>query len=98
MNRKQLFKRIKKLQKREMKIIKEKNVGYSSKKDVLENFRFVGEIGLIGRMGDKLIRAKNVIKRGKSNLKDERIEDTLMDLSNYANLLIVYLEVKNAEF
>lgn len=98
MNRKQLFKRIKKLQKREMKIIKEKNVGYSSKKDVLENFRFVGEIGLIGRMGDKLIRAKNVIKRGKSNLKDESIEDTLMDLSNYANLLIVFLEVKNAEF
>jgi len=97
MNRKQLFKEIRKLQKKEMKIIKEKNVGYSSKKDVLENFRFAGEAGIIGRLGDKLIRAKNVIERGKSNLKDESIEDTLMDLSNYANLLIVYLEVKNAK-
>jgi len=97
MNREQLLERMKKLQEKEMQIAKAKNEGYSGEDDALENFKFTGEVGFIARMGDKLMRAKNLLKKGESDSRDESIKDTLMDLANYANLLIIYLEEKGGQ-
>ena len=94
MNKNQLLEKIKNLHKEEIKIIKKKNSDYSSKEDALENLDICGEIGIIARMSDKVMRAKHIIERGKGKVKEENLKDTLMDLSNYANLLIVYREVK----
>lgn len=51
-----------------------------------------GSIAAIVRMDDKLQRISNLILSGKElQVKDETIEDTLLDLANYAVMLIVEL-------
>ena len=52
------------------------------------------ENGIVLRMGDKLSRIANLLKKDKIMVKDESIEDTLIDLMNYANILLVYLQNK----
>jgi len=92
MNKEQMLDCINNLQEEEINLIEKKNSDYSSKDDALENLDICGEIGLISRMGDKVMRAKHIIERKSSKVKDEKLKDTLMDLANYANLLIVYRE------
>lgn len=41
------------------------------------------------RLGDKLERLKKFAKTGELSVKDESIEDTLMDLANYAIMTLV---------
>jgi len=52
------------------------------------------EQGFLTRMTDKLCRINNILKSGKTHVKDESIKDTLRDLSNYSLLLVAYLEWK----
>lgn len=47
------------------------------------NIAAFGEIGVLIRLNDKFERLKNLIKTGKSP-KNESIEDTWIDLANYA--------------
>ena len=46
--------------------------------------------GIMVRIGDKYSRICNIIKnKGKHEVKDETLEDTLLDLANYCLLAIL---------
>ena len=97
MNREQLFKQIELTQKQGLEIIKAKNTDYSSNDDPFKNFRMWGEIGFAVRMSDKVSRIQQLIQNGKAEVKDESLEDTLLDLSNYSHLMLAYLKEKRDE-
>lgn len=44
------------------------------------------------RLEDKLNRLKSLNKNGNAQVKDESIQDTLMDLANYAIMTLIELE------
>jgi hypothetical protein len=87
----------------EMKRInREKRHDYANKKDVFANFRIceLGGIpawkGCLVRLSDKFSRIMQFMKEEKLEVKDEKIEDTLLDLANYSLItLILYQESKN---
>lgn len=52
--------------------------------------------GIIIRMGDKFSRISEFAKKESLEVKDESVEDTLIDLANYSLLcLLAYYEYKN---
>jgi hypothetical protein len=54
--------------------------------------------GCLVRIGDKFSRLCAFARQGECHVKDESIEDTLIDLSNYAIIaLILYREWKERE-
>lgn len=58
----------------------------------------VEEFGLVAaavRMNDKMERIKSLVKGQESNrcVKDETLEDTLLDLANYAVMTLVELKI-----
>lgn len=80
---------------------KKKNEDYTGKSDdALANFRSVelynipAEVGLLTRMQDKMMRIGSYITKGKLEVSDESVTDTLMDLANYSMLLAAYIEDK----
>ena len=84
-------------------ICKAKNQDYSGGGDhsAFNNFMIVElkgvcstEAGFLVRMEDKMMRINNIIKSGKTAVKDESVKDTLMDLANYSILMMGYLESK----
>ena len=95
MTRQQLFKTFIKLQQEELELVKKKNADYSSEDNPFANFDMFGAYGFLVRMSDKLMRVKQILEHGEIKVKDESVKDTLMDLSNYANLLIAYLNDNN---
>ena len=52
------------------------------------------EQGFLTRMMDKISRVNSFVKQGVLNVKDESIEDTLIDLANYAVLMAGYIKSK----
>lgn len=44
------------------------------------------------RLEDKLNRLKSLNKNGNAQVKDESIQDTLMDLANYAIMTLIELQ------
>lgn len=96
MNQKEFIKHIEETYKRGVEIIKRKNSDYAENTDVFKNFRFAELVGvkpdraILVRISDKLARISNLLE--KENLvKDETIEDTLIDLINYSAILVAYL-------
>lgn len=83
-------------------IMKAKNHDYSVGEDALRNFKTVNFFGVdpkdgfVTRMTDKLMRVGNLIHHS-AKVKDERIEDTLLDLINYSMLFLAYLETLKDE-
>jgi len=84
-------------------ICKAKNQDYSGGGDssAFNNFMVVEhkgvcstEAGFLVRMEDKMMRINNLIKNKTAAVKDESIEDTLMDLANYSILMMGYLKSK----
>ena len=54
------------------------------------------EQGFMTRMMDKMSRVKSLcIYNKQAKVKDEAIEDTLLDLANYSLLLAAYIKAKN---
>jgi len=51
------------------------------------------EVGMVVRMSDKLIRIATLVQK-VGQVKDESIEDTLLDIINYSVLLAGYLAEK----
>ena len=82
-----------------MEITRRKNADYSGIDDPFRNFHnaeIVGvslEQGILVRMMDKISRISNLIKQ-EAQVKDESIEDTLLDLANYSLILKTYLTSK----
>lgn len=84
-------------------ILFKKNSDYATTKDPFSNFVLVKELGICSveqgilvRMCDKMSRISNLIHR-EALVKDERIQDTLSDLRNYANILQVYIDNKKSD-
>ena len=61
----------------------------------VENFGITDtEIGFMVRMSDKLARINSFVKKGELLVKDESVEDTLLDLANYCILMSGYIKSK----
>lgn len=77
-----------------------KNNDYTPSDDAFGNFRNVEKFGIptedgfITRMVDKLSRIATFTQKGELLVKDESVQDTLLDLANYACLMAAYIEYK----
>jgi hypothetical protein len=83
-----------------MALVQKKTQDYATSYDPYKNFRMsesVGvslERGILVRICDKISRISNLLDRESSSVKDESIEDTLIDVMNYTNILLCYLQEK----
>lgn len=81
-------------------ISRAKNHDYGGDKDVLYNFRMSEQFGvsvekgIMVRLSDKFSRIATLID-SEAQVKDEKIEDTLLDMINYASILLFALKEKN---
>ena len=81
-------------------IVGAKNHDYSgNEENALYNFlaadRFTtAEIGLLVRMTDKMSRVESFVKHGVYLVDDEKVEDTLLDLANYAAIMAAVVKEK----
>jgi hypothetical protein len=85
-------------------ITEKKNLDYSGTSgNAFNNFRHIANfvhlpttdlvaVGFLTRMSDKFSRVGSFISRGELLVKDESVEDTLLDLANYAALFSGYLK------
>lgn len=69
-----------------------KNLDYAKDTDPLRNFRMFEEFGIVVRLSDKVARLRTFCERGVLDVKDESVEDTLVDVINYAVLFAAYLQ------
>lgn len=79
------------LSKKSVAIMRKKNASYGSDADPLMNFRRHGLYGMVVRLDDKISRLDNFVKSGINHIDDESIEDTLVDIQNYAVLFAFWL-------
>jgi hypothetical protein len=89
---------------RMVKITRAKNADYSGAgDDPFANFRQIGHLlqtpnaveqGFLTRMSDKMARIASFIAKGQLQVKDESVEDTLLDLANYCLLMIGFIKDK----
>ena len=92
---------------RMIEITKVKNSDYSGgSHDPFANFQQIGnlvqlpnvvEIGFLTRMSDKISRIGSYVTKGVLAVKDESVEDTLIDLANYCILFAGYIRSKRGE-
>jgi len=54
-------------------------------------------IGFLTRMSDKFARIGSFISNGELQVRDESVEDTLLDLANYSALFAGYLREQRAK-
>lgn len=88
-------------------ITQKKNADYSGAgDDPFANFRHIGNlvqdgstdmvaVGFLTRMSDKFSRIGSFISNGELQVKDESVEDTLLDLANYSALFAGYLRERS---
>lgn len=84
-----------------IEIMKRKNSDYAGDLDFFKNFKnsqfywiTSNERGFLVRMSDKISRIETLIwndKEKENKVQDEKVEDTLKDLSNYCSLLYSYI-------
>ena|ERR1039458_7258322 len=72
-------------------ITTKKNNDYGGANDPFKNFRTFGELGILVRMSDKFARLQTAIQEKRAfEVDDESLEDTYLDLANYALLGLCY--------
>ena len=54
-----------------------------------ETYDKFGPVSMLTRMHDKMGRLDNLLLTGNLNCQDEKVEDTLLDLANYALITII---------
>jgi hypothetical protein len=90
---------------RMLEITRAKNSDYTGDpSQPFKNFTMVETIGYASteqgfctRITDKVMRIAGFVKNGTLQVKDESVEDTLLDLANYCLLFICYLKSKNVQ-
>ena len=102
MNRDEFIKEVRAFYLEGLDILKEKNSDYAPHHDPWRNFRFASIVGVnpvkaqLVRISEKLARTNNLIdklaKNETASVKDETIEDSLLDLANYSAILAIYLQ------
>lgn len=66
-----------------------KNADYGS--SFSETFQKLGLISAVTRLSDKMNRLMSLATKDRAEVKDEKIEDTLLDMANYAILTLIEL-------
>lgn len=103
MNRKEFLEFHKQFTDKMRAICEAKNKDYTGNKgeSAFANFTRVEAMGIaqteqgfLTRMLDKVSRLSSFIESGTLHVKDESVEDTLIDLANYSALLAGYLKSK----
>lgn len=100
MTRQELLLSVSKTYKNGLELMKIKNKDYARDSDALSNFKSVevidltSEQAILVRVLDKISRVSNLIGKSAS-VKDESVEDTLLDCINYLAILKAMLEAKN---
>ena len=69
----------------ELQLFERKNSDYG------DSFVELGIVGNLIRIKDKLNRALVITEKEAHIVEDENLEDTLMDMANYANLCLLLL-------
>ena len=69
-----------------------KNADYACEDDPYRNFKMFGRLGILVRLSDKLSRLRTFEERGRLDVPDESIRDTVLDIINYAILYMGYEE------
>jgi hypothetical protein len=84
-------------------ILKKKNADYANSQDPFKNFKFAAianidvSKAILVRILDKLARINNLIEKGTNTVKDETVNDTIIDSINYLAILGAWLiELKEA--
>lgn len=85
-----------------MAVTKAKNADYTGTSlDPFANFSRVEQVGIcsteqgfLTRMFDKFSRITSFVQKGVLLVKDESVEDTLIDLANYCILMAGYIRSK----
>lgn len=62
-----------------------------------ESYGRYGAVMPIIRLEDKLNRFRNLVMNGNAEVNTESMEDTLLDLANYAIMTVMELEAKKSE-
>lgn len=68
-----------------------KNHDYAHEGDIFRNFRRYGTFGVLVRLSDKLARLDSFEENKEFAVADEKLEDTIIDIINYAT---IYLAMK----
>jgi hypothetical protein len=76
---------LKEVQAEALALFKKKNADYG------DAFAKYGVIGVLMRIEDKIQRSLSISKNGVTLVNDERIQDTLLDLHNYAAMALMLL-------
>lgn len=103
MNREELFKMHGEMCHMALELMKKKNADYagSDGHNPFANFTRSEALGICSteqsflvRMTDKMSRLSSFAAKGKLDVEDESVYDTLIDLINYSVLLAAYLKQK----
>lgn len=84
-------------------IVEKKNHDYGADADPFRNFRTAGILGLtvekaiLVRVLDKLARVNNLLDH-EAYVKDESLEDTLIDAINYLAIMKAFRDLKCVQF
>lgn len=106
MNREELLKYHQTLCSKAFALMQKKNADYAGRsgEEPFANFtrcEAMGicktEAGMLVRMTDKMSRLSSFVESGTLQVKDESVEDTCLDLINYAVLFYSYLQGKKHE-
>jgi hypothetical protein len=77
---------LKKVQDEGLHLFERKNRDYG------DAFATYGTVGVLVRMGDKIMRLQSITNKGITLVDDERLRDTLIDLHNYAAMAVMLLD------
>lgn len=103
MTREEFIKSIENTYKKGIEIIKLKNADYANSSDPFKNFKSAEIIGLsveraiLVRVLDKITRISNLLSK-EADVKEESLEDTLLDAINYLAILKSYREKPDESF
>ena len=75
-----------KVQSEGLELFKKKNSDYG------DAFARYGVIGVLVRMGDKILRAQSITNSSIALVNSETLRDTLIDLHNYSAMAIMLLD------
>jgi ABC-type transporter lipoprotein component MlaA len=75
-----------KVQSEGLELFKRKNSDYG------DAFASYGVIGVLVRMGDKILRAQSITNSSIALVNSETLRDTLIDLHNYSAMAIMLLD------
>jgi hypothetical protein len=76
---------LKQVQAKALELFTKKNIDYG------DAFAKYGVIGVLMRIEDKIQRALSITKNNITLVDDEKIQDTLLDLHNYAAMALMLL-------